>query len=234
MQESTPRYNIYAVIHKALRAMMADALIQAGRTDWQDAADRGETLATIRGLLDFCASHLEHENDFVHAAMEARQPGSSADGQADHRVHVNVIRDLCDQAAAVEALQGADAVRVGEALYRSLAVFVGENYEHMHFEETHNNQVLWSRYQDHEIMVIEHAIRASLPPQENAVVMRWMLPNVSAQERALILSDMREQAPPEVFQGAMGLLRVHLSASDWQKAEAAVQSAGPSPLAAAA
>lgn len=233
MQENTPRYDIYAVIHKALRAMMAEALVQAGRTDWQDAADRGEALSAVRGLLDFCASHLEHENDFVHAAMEARQPGSSADGRADHRVHVNAIRDLRDQAAAVESLQGADAVRVGEALYRSLAVFVGENYEHMHFEETHNNQVLWSRYQDHEIMAIEHAIRASIPPQENAVVMRWMLPNVSAQERALIVSGLRDQAPPEVFQGAMGLLRVHLSARDWQKAEAAAQAAS-SPLAAAA
>lgn len=233
MQDSTQRYNIYGPIHKALRAMMAETLVQLGRTDWQDAGDRGQATAAIGQLLDFCASHLEHENDFVHSAMEARQPGSSADGSADHRVHVNVIRDLRDQVDAIAALDPQACSRVGDALYRSLAAFVGENYEHMHFEETHNNSVLWAHYQDDEIMAIEHAIVASIQPQENAVVLRWMLPNVSPQERALMLAGMRQQAPAEVFHGVLGMLRVHLSPRDWHKLSQALEFGEPA-LAAAA
>lgn len=233
MNNSNPRFNIYGPIHKALRAMMADALVQLGRTDWQDPVDRGQATAVISQLLDFCVAHLEHENDFVHAAMEARRPGSAADGYAEHRMHVNAIRDLREQVTALSELAPADCIRVGEALYRSLAAFVGENYEHMHFEETHNNSVLWAHYTDEEIVAIEHAIIASIEPHENAIVMRWMLPHVSPQERAVMLSGMRQNAPAEVFHGVLGMLRVHLTPRDWNKLSEALGFGEPA-LAAAA
>lgn len=217
MQKDLPRLNIYGSIHKGLRAMMGETLVQAGRTDWQDSGESAETLAQVRVLLDFCESHIAHENDFVHPAMEARRPGSSGDVESDHRDHANAMRDLREQAAALQDLSGEAATRVGEALYRGLAVFIAENHEHMHYEETHNNEVLWAAYSDDEIMGIHHALVASLTPEENALSMRWMLPNVSAQERAGMLQGIRAHAPAEVFAGVIGMLRGQLNARDWTK-----------------
>ena len=217
MQKDMPRHNIYAAIHKGLRAMMGQALLHAGRTDWQDATESAETLAEVRSLLDFCESHIAHENDFVHAAMEARRPGSSGEVGSDHRDHANTMRDLREQAAALQDLSGDVASRVGEALYRALAEFVAENYEHMHYEETHNNAVLWAAYSDDELMQIHNALVASLTPEESALSLRWMLPNVSAQERAGMLQDIRAHAPAEVFTGVIGMLRGQLNARDWSK-----------------
>ncbi len=66
-------------------------------------------------------------------------------------------------AASRGAMQAEAALR----LYRQLALFVGENFAHMHVEETLHNQVLWSCYSDEELRALEGSIVASLPPSEN-------------------------------------------------------------------
>ena len=73
-----PRFDIYAIIHKGLRAAMTDALLAAGRVDARDAREVTDTVARVDALLGFCQLHLEKENKFVHPAMEARRPGSAA------------------------------------------------------------------------------------------------------------------------------------------------------------
>ncbi len=234
MHKDAPRYNIYALVHKGLRAMMGQTLLQAGRTDWQDMAETSEMLDQLGALLDFCESHIVHENSFIHPAMEARQPGSSGEVISDHRDHANAIRDLRDQAAALPGLGGDTATRVGEAMYRALAAFIAENYEHMHYEEIHNNTVLWAAYSDDEILAIEMALVASLTPAENALSMRWMLPNISAQERAGMLQGIRAHAPAEVFAGVIGMLRGQLNARDWTKLSQALGWEQDAVLAAAA
>ena len=75
--QTSPRYDIYAFIHKGLRAFMAHTLVRVGRLDAHDPAEVAEVSAEVQGLLDICRAHLRHENDVVHAAMEARAPGST-------------------------------------------------------------------------------------------------------------------------------------------------------------
>lgn len=223
MQESMcGRHNAYAQIHKALRAMMGQALIAAGSTDWQDGEDCAQTLGALRMLLEVCAGHLGHENQFIHPAMEARQPGSAGQAQQEHEEHLRAIEKLRGQAALVELLSGEARVAAGEALYRQLAVFVAENYEHMHYEETHNNSVLWAAYSDQELMGIHQALVASLTPEEQALTLRWMLPHMSAQERADMLQGMRAHAPAAVFEANLALARQLLLPRDMAKLERAL------------
>ena len=75
-QPAAPRMDMYASIHKALRAFMADTLLGLGRMDVDDDLEFAQTCDRVMQLLDLCRAHLHHENQFVHAAMEARQPGS--------------------------------------------------------------------------------------------------------------------------------------------------------------
>ncbi len=77
---SALRVDIYRGIHKAVRAFMCDTLTMVGQLDIDDDADVTATVAQVRGLAAFCADHLAHENQFIHPAMEARRPGSSAWG----------------------------------------------------------------------------------------------------------------------------------------------------------
>lgn len=181
---ATPRLDLYTPIHKALRHFMTDTLLRVGRMDVNDAADFQATLGQLDALLDQCLSHLDHENHFVHAAIEARRPGAShriAEEHLDHMESIDALRADADQ---LRRARPDSRPAVALRLYRHLALFVGDNFAHMHYEETVHNAALWALYTDAELHELHGRLLASLPPQEMDTVMRWMLPALNPAERA--------------------------------------------------
>jgi hypothetical protein len=226
---SQPRFDMYAFIHKALRAQMADALVAVGRLDVNDVEEFAPTLAQLRTLLAACASHLQHENAFIHPALEARAPGACAATADDHAHHVAQLEALEAAIAALEAAPTARRPALAHALYLKLAAFVADNLHHMQMEERDNNAALQAAYSDAELVAIHDRLVASIPPQEMAATLRWMLPNLSAPERASLLGGLALSTPREVFNGVLILARQNLGARDWLKLMMAL---GPMPVAA--
>ncbi len=223
---AAPRYDMYRLIHKALRVCMAEALAAVGRMDPEDDGERKAALAQVGEMLGYCQSHLKKEDAFVHPAMEARAPGSSGQTSGDHTSHVHWFRDLETAVVAVEQAEHETKAAAAAALYLSLALFVGENFVHMHAEETTNNEVLWRTYSDPELIAIEQAIVASLSPQEKAFSLRWMLPVLTPAERAQMLRAMRPAMPAEAFAGILATLRPWLSDVNWWKLTATFDAPG--------
>jgi iron-sulfur cluster repair protein YtfE (RIC family) len=212
-----PRVDMYGGIHKALRAMMADTLLAVGRMDAEDALELAQVTERVLTLLDSCASHLKHENEFVHAAIEARAPGASDRIAHEHDEHVRHIASL---GGAVAALRGsAPEQRAARALelYRGLSLFIAENYQHMHVEETAHNAVLWARYTDAELLEIHERLVASIPPAEMMAVARWMVPFMNPAERTGFLGGVKQNAPAPAFQAVLNTVRPHLSEREWAK-----------------
>ena len=215
--EAGPRLDCYAGIHKALRLFLTRTLATVGSTDPADAAEVDASLRQVESLLALCESHLNHENRFVHPALERARPGSAARIAAEHVHHEEAIADLRDLASLVA--HSADAARGAalQRLYRALALFVADNLQHMHVEETAHNAVLWAAYSDDELMAIEQAIVASIPPVEMAEVLHWFFPALNAPERAGMLAGMRQGMPPDAFVGVLGIAAATLSAPDHAK-----------------
>jgi hypothetical protein len=208
------RYDIYVNIHKALRLFMSDTLVRVGRMDIDDAPELAATLAQLQTLLDGCRSHLDHENRFIHAAIEARRPGASRRIAGEHVDHLEAIAALEAEAAALRALPTpAAALR----LYRRLSHFVAENLEHMLVEESEHNAALWAAYTDAEIAEIEQRLVASLDPVEMGLLLRWFVPAMNPTERALMLGGMQQQLPPEAMRDVLDLVRPHLDDTAWGK-----------------
>jgi hypothetical protein len=216
------RFDIYLGVHKGLRSFMADTLTSVGRLDARDADDVARTLAQVRGLLDACRHHLNAEDRFIHAAMEARRPGSAADRAGEHADHAQAFERLEADVRAVERAQPDARAAAALHLYRDLAVFVAENLEHMHAEETAHNAVLWATHGDEEIAEIQHAIVASIHPEAMAVFMRWMIPAMTPAERAGLLGGIQLNAPREVLERILATVRPHLGERDWTKLMAAI------------
>lgn len=221
-QAAAGRYDIYAQIHKGLRSFMADTLYRIGRLDAADELELAEGAAQLRGLLALCRGHLEHENEFLHPAMEARRLGAAAQAAGEHAQHLRSIDALEAELAALERAEGGARAAAALELYRSLALFVAENLEHMHHEETAHNAALWDAYADDELEAIERALVASIAPEEMAAVARWMLPAMTAPDRAARLSLMKPAMPPQAFAGTLAMLRAQLSERDWYKLGAAL------------
>lgn len=224
------RADLYTVIHKAVRAFLCDTLTAVGKADAEDEQEMAGVLAQVRGLANFCETHLKHENDFVHAALEARRPGSSKQTAGDHVHHESAIAQVRTFADDVEKTEGAKRSEALLKLYRYLALFVAENLTHMNIEETDNQAALWSAYTDEELIGIERALIASLKPEELMVGMRWMLVGLTPGERAAKLAGIRMGAPAPAFEAILGLARTHLSQKDWRKLSQAL--ALPEPMAA--
>jgi len=211
------RFDIYRNIHMGVRALMMETLAAVGRMDAEDAAERTHTLAQVRFPLTFCRMHLEKENRFVHPAMESRAPGSTRSIAADHVGHLRAFADLESDIAAVETTPDAGKPEAAFLLYRRLGLFVGENFVHMYEEETANNAVLWRTHSDPEIIAIEQAIIAQVPPDLKPEVMRWMLPALSPQTRAHLFRVMAPAMPPEARGGVLAMLKPLLSEANWRK-----------------
>ena len=220
-QAAAPRVDMYAGIHKALRALMADTLLAVGRMDSEDALERAQVTQRVLELLDFCRSHLRHENDFIHPALEARAPGASGKIAHEHEEHLQAIVALADQATALLQCEPAARPAAALALYRALSLFIAHNFEHMHVEETAHNALLWQHYSDGELAALHGRILASISPAEHVVVARWMIPASTPAERAVIIAGAKAQMPPEALLGMMAVVRPHLDDAGWAKLAAA-------------
>lgn len=208
------RFDLYARIHKALRAFMADTLVLIGRTDPHDAEAVARTVAQVEQLLSFCADHVAQENDFVHPALDARCPDTSTGATRDHAGHLLHIAQLREMSQGLSASEGVDREVALHVLYLAMALFVADNLQHMHVEETVHNSALWNACTDLELLAVHEALVASVAPANHMIAMRWMLPNLNACERQVMLGGMRQGAPAKAFQAVLEATRTHLNERD--------------------
>ncbi len=81
------RHDVYGLIHKGLRAFMLETLARLGRVDVEVPASFSGAVGQVRALLGTLREHLEHENTFLHSALEARAIGASAPTAIEHADH---------------------------------------------------------------------------------------------------------------------------------------------------
>lgn len=210
-----PRLDLYAPIHKALRAWMFDTVVAVGRVDGVDAQALDAALAGVEALLQISDSHIAHENAFLHPLLDADMPGTAREADVSHQGHQRHIARLRQQMARVREAQGPARFGALTLLYRELALFVADNLTHMHWEETVHNEALWARRTDAELEAVHDALVQSIPPQEMAETLRHMLPALSPLERHGMLGAMRSQMPAGAFDGVLQLAHSVLDLHAW-------------------
>jgi Hemerythrin HHE cation binding domain len=220
----TARHDLYRNIHAGLRMCMGDALSAVGRMDADDPSDVAAVTLQMNELITLFRGHLEKENAWVHPALEARQPGSTARIAHDHDDHVAAFARLADDVLALRTAPSPRRSGAARTLYRDLAAFVADNLAHMAAEETDHNAVLWSTHSDEELVGIERAIVGSIAPPLKSAYMRWIVPAIPHAERVAMMSALRAAAPAEAFDATLAMLKPHLAHRDWAKLVAALTS----------
>lgn len=208
---------MYEAIHKGLRLFMGDTLARVGRVDVFDAEEMAATLGQLNALLDFCLRHIEHENEFLHTAIRARQPAGASRTSEDHLEHLQTIEQLRMEAALLLAAPEEERMAMALRLYRHLALFVAENLQHMHVEETANNAALWAHYTDDELMHIHARLQDSISPPDLLHTLRWIVPGLSPVQRAGLMGAVKAQLPAPAFEQLMGTVQPHLDMTAWSK-----------------
>lgn len=209
------RFNLYAGIHKALRAMLTDMLCRLGRTDPEQPQDVVAAMDRLQALLRYCHSHVQHENRFVHPALEQRQAGLTRPVADDHEDHVIHMAELADLAEAVRRAEPGERAGLLHEIYLRFSLFVADNLCHMQVEETALNGALWSLYTDAELIALHDALVATIPLDETLLTMRWMLPHLNAGERLATLQGMRAGgAPAEAIEAVLDAALPHMGMAE--------------------
>jgi hypothetical protein len=218
-----PRHDIYGPIHKGLRFALADLLVRLGRADFTNAAATAELLAARRRPFVLSAGHLHHEEAEIHAALEARAPGSTLSLEADHDHHRRAFEALEAAVAAVEAAPSAERPEAGRQLYLAFSRFVAADFAHMAEEELVMLPLLHRLFSDEELIAIEARIVAAIPPDETMDYLTSVIPALNPEERVAFLGFVRAGAPAEAFEAILHCAaRPTLTAPDYAALELAL------------
>ena len=126
-------------------------------------------------MLEQMRRHLSHENAFIHEALERRSPALCTAIAREHDHHLDSMADLGVLARALRDGDARHADQLALRLYRHLADFTAENFVHMREEETVINARLWSLFSDDDLSALHDRLLASIPPDEMASTLRWLL-----------------------------------------------------------
>lgn len=194
-----PSFDLYGNVHRALRAMMTDVMIRMGRTVPADAREVGARLDELEGICEAMTSHIAHEANFLHVALERRLAGSALRLDIEHAEHVRAMEDL---RALVVRVRRADAARrpaYYRALYLRYTAFVGEALVHMSDEEARTQAMFDELFSAAELELIHAELIASIPPPELMRSLQAMIPAVDLESRVTLLLGAKAQMPPEAF-----------------------------------
>jgi hypothetical protein len=100
-------------------------------------------------------------------------------------------------------------------LYLGLASFTSDYLKHQAFEELEVNPALAVALAPEELLAIDQAIIASVPPDLMAMGLTVMIPAMNVEDRTELLGGMQAGAPQEVFDGVIGLVQTVLRPADY-------------------
>ncbi len=214
------RHDLYGPIHKGLRLALSRLVTRIGVTDFADPLAASDLIAALRAQLALNASHLEHEEDYIHTALECRAPGAAQDLASDHDHHRRDFTEIEALMSAIEEAPVKDRPLLGRKLYLAFSRFVAADFAHMAEEELVTLPLLHQLFSDEELIAIEGAIVASLPADEMVAFLQLAVPAMNGTERLGFMAFVRGGAPAEVFEKLMtNAIRPALNADDYRALE---------------
>jgi hypothetical protein len=209
-------FDLYKNIHKAIRAELFGTTVQAGQIDPADGPARVELAQRVNDVVDLLATHAEHEDEHAQPHIVRHVPRLAHQIESDHAAidaRFPQLTSLADAAATARA--GEVARQRLHDLYLELASFTSTYLAHQDVEERQVMPALAAAMSFDELMAVDRAIVASIPPEQLAKGLGVMIPAMNLDDRADLLGGMQLGAPPEVFAGVMGLARSVLAPPDF-------------------
>lgn len=206
--------DLYRDIHKGIRAELFAVTMTAASIDPVNRADRAALaahVASIRGVLE---SHAEHEDVVIEPVLLEHAPTLAELVAADHERFEPQFARVSEAAAEFVGVADADARRLGHLLHLDLAAFTSAYLAHQDCEERVVMPTIERAIGPDGCGALHAAIVGSIPPDEMARSLAFMLPAMNVEDRVEMLSGIRMAAPPEVFTAVVDLARSVLASPD--------------------
>ena len=211
-----PAVDLYRDIHKGIRAELFAVTSTAGSIDPSDRCDRAALADHVTAVAAILESHAHHEDEALDTVLQRHLPDVAGTINSDHDRLERMFASITDLAATVVESGAGDERRLVQWLHLDLARFTGSYLEHIDLEERTVMQQLPQLIGIDEVAAIHGAIIGSIPPDEMARSLAFMLPAMNIDDRTELLGGVRAAAPPEAFEATMGLARSVLRPADYR------------------
>jgi len=218
-----PRFDSLGPIHKTIRLVLSELLLEMGTASFDDASTSERVLRELDEVLDFCSRHIHHEETFLRPACAGRVGLEIFDN--GHPAHERQIAELRALASTLRGAPEERRAQAGRALYVHFAGFVGDTLLHMAEEEQVLMPLLHRAFTDEELIAIQQRLLASMSPAELARDARLMLRAVNRGERAALVSSMLASAPRDAVVQLIESARPTLPAHVFAEVSAIVEAA---------
>ena len=220
----TDRYNSFNQVHKGLRVMLYTTAEQMQQTDMSKEDLAKPVLEQVEEVLYLFESHAHGEDHHFNEPLEQSYPEVAKLFEKEHEEDHRLAAVLTHLIAAYRRSENDSerAVRAKELFY-AFNEFIAFNLYHMNKEEIALNAVLWEKYSDQEIRMIEQTLVQSIPPQKMMKYAKWMIRGINNSEIIHWLSEVKAFAPTPVFEMLISIAEVELPTQRYQAVADALQ-----------
>jgi len=217
------RYNIFNLIHKALRAKLYNTALTLQQTYFGDAAQAGAAFEKLNEIIKAFEEHGHHEDSILMPVIESFQSATIASFEKEHVDDRKMGEDLGHLQNIYHAAQSTtERIIAGSAITKSFVDYMIFNLKHMQREEIELNKLLWDNFTDDEIQKINDQIVASIPPEEMATAAAWFMQSINSEEAKNWLTAVKQTAPEHIFAALFELTETALPESFRTKVQDAV------------
>ena len=194
------RYNIFNMIHKALRGKLYDTALTLQQTWFADTADAAAAFEKVNEVIEAFEKHGHHEDTILMPFIEQFQSSTIASFEKEHvddRIMGHNLKHLQNIYLAAQSKE--ERIIAGSAITKAFIDYMIFNLQHMQREEIELNRLLWDHYSDDEILKINEQIIASIPPEEMATSAQWFMQAINSEEAKNWLIAVKQTAPEHIF-----------------------------------
>lgn len=205
------RIKIFSAPHKALRKMMAEFSLMAGRTDYSNESELIVLKQTGNEMFELLREHAHIEDSIVLAQLEAKAPGASLENTEEHEHLEKQQMKLEKWLSSFDESQNEEE---GFQFYLAFTAYHGQYLCHIIHEETTTQDLLWKYFSDDELMAMRITIIKSIPLDVYLIWAKHIFPAQTRNENLEMLSGMKRMMPAPIFDKVVTVLRASVSPND--------------------
>jgi hypothetical protein len=207
------RIDFYGNYHKALRRALFEFSARTGLLDYDDDAALAGLTNEFERIARTLREHSVHEDEYMHPLLARYAPEVLQKMDGQHTTLDPALETLAEQLRGIAS--AADRSAAGMAFYAAINRYIGAYLEHLADEEDVANPILWERCPHDELAQAVARFRGSFALDQVATSFEFMLPALSAPERADLYKTVRDNAPRPVFDTLLVVAEKTLAADDY-------------------
>lgn len=194
------RFNLFKSVHKGLRALLADTLIQLQQTDFLIETQANVAFERIKLVLLLMHRHTKWEDDIVFQKLGANALSMISYFTNQH-YHIDALTLSIDIMICgfEEATTPMEKEAVANNLLNAFVEFAAYNFNHMTMEEQLINPLLWSTHGDNELQVLQLQHLSTTTSKCEQVFLQWMLLHNTNRELAGWMKGMKKKSTSTQF-----------------------------------